>query len=430
MSQTNFSDTRSLVNADDEEGGREAWQLEALARIPSMPQGIQMHIASFCDLVTLGALCLVSKEWHAKALPLLWRDLDFVTAFRDEERKEATRRFFAHCDELIDTNPERFAALASHVRTLDVGRLLGINIIHEVDASEFDYFDSYYSATEERRVFDIIAKFTNLESLSIYIKSWWDDGPANPISGDALARALPELKHLTVGGQMPPLVLKGLVARPQGLKSLTLINLITTPGQEGGPDPIIFLSGEQCKSFTGLEKLHLCKLADLGRDNDNDNDDDYPSGMRWPFPRQGERDVLREWALLLRHTSPTLKALTLENRYLCSYGWQNVDDKFIEPGKTHPAEYGAHSIRESQHVLFPLFLNQEWPNLKQLTLVGMGTPESIDQSLIHLKDRVDVEVRPAARFQVMMGDATPEEVNTPIEFMNQWSNVKLDDDDE
>lgn len=394
-----------------------------LAQIPFLPQEIQTNIASLCSLTSIGVLCLVNKEWYEKASPLLWRHLDFVEAFEDDGRIDATRRFFAHCDTMMDTDPERFAILAPLVRTLDVGRLLGVNIIHGADADYFDYFDPH-DDPDQRCVFDVIAQFTNLESLSVYIKSWWEYGSDYAITGSTLASALSRLKSLKVGGQMPPLVLTGLVTASQGLRDLALFNLISSPGQDHGPDPITFLSEQIVKSFTSLETLHLCKLADLDGDDVRQGDDDdesdiseneYVSGMRWPFPREGEINVLEEWASLLQHTSTTLKALTLENRYLCSYGWHNEKYQFIEPGKTHPAGYGANSIRESQRILFPMLSSHEWPRLKQLTLVGMGTPEAVNQVVAHLTDRVHIEQR-SARFQIMTGDATPEDISTPIEF--------------
>lgn len=336
------------------------------------------------------------------------------------------RVFFSRCNEMMDRDPEGFAKLASNVQTLDVGRMIGINIDPGHDG--FSWVDDY-PREKKRCVFDVIAHFKNLESLSIYVKIWWGFGSQRGDAGTALASNLKKLRSLKVGGQMPPLVLEGLAALGPQLKNLTLINLISAPGQDSGPDPVTFLSETASAGFANLETLHLCKLADLhGHDEDqlqnddedrsDDEDQEYASGMRWPFPREGEIDVLEEWARLLRHISKTLRSLTLENRYLCSYSWQKYESEFIEPGNGHPDDYGAVSIQQSQRVLFPILFNESWPELKELKLVGMGTADAVGDSVAHLKDRVRIEQLPA-RFQLMGGDVTPEEISTPYEFLDQ-----------
>uniref|UniRef100_A0A8H7N0L0 F-box domain-containing protein n=1 Tax=Bionectria ochroleuca TaxID=29856 RepID=A0A8H7N0L0_BIOOC len=406
------------------DGDYERYELEALAKIPTMPQEVQDLIFSFCDLHSRFALCALNKEWNAKITPLLWAELDFANEFEDEDLVERTRKFFAACDTMIDESPERFAALASYVQTLNVGRLHGVNIVHEeFDGDGYIFFDGDGG---DRCVFDVIARFANLQSLSVYVKSWWES-PNLAASGRALARGLTKLTSLKLGGQMSTDVLLGLLNNPEQLKDLTLINLIETPGQDYGPDGIAFLSGISHR-FTSLETLHLCKLADLdGRlsdDEDNNDDDDndreYASGMRWRFPRESEVSVLEDWASLLRNTSTTLQSLTLENRYLCSYKIDRRHGSVIDPGNTHPAEYGAFSIRESQRALFPELSNRRWPRLSNLKLIGMGTVEDVNLAVSHLEPRVHVEQRPAY-IENMGGDATPEEISTPIEFTYRLS---------
>ncbi|KAK7225066.1 hypothetical protein V2G26_013069 [Clonostachys chloroleuca] len=403
------------------DGDYECYELETLARISTMPQEVQDLIFSFCDLHSRFALCALNKEWNARITPLLWAELDFADEFEDEDLVERTRKFFAACDTMIDELPERFATLASYVQTLNVGRLHGVNIVHqEFDGNPYVFFDSDEG---DRCVFDVIARFVNLQSLSVYVKSWWES-PNLAASGRALARGLTKLTSLKLGGQMSTDVLLGLLNKPEQLKDLTLINLIETPGQDYGPDGIAFLSGISHR-FTSLETLHLCKLADLdGRlsddedNNDEDEDDrEFASGMRWRFPRESEVSVLEDWASLLRNTSTTLQSLTLENRYLCSsrYNDDRCHGSVIDPGNTHPAEYGAFSIRESQRVLFPELSNRRWRRLSNLKLIGMGTVEDVSQAVSHLEPRVDVEQRPA-HIETMGGDATPEEISTPIEF--------------
>ncbi|CAH0025674.1 unnamed protein product [Clonostachys rhizophaga] len=406
------------------DGDYERYELEALARIPTMPQEVQDLICSFCDLYSRVALCALNKEWNARITPLLWAELDFADEFEDEDLVERTRKFFAACDTMIDESPERFAALASYVQTLNLGRLHGVNIVHQkFDGNPYVFFDD---GDGGRCVFDVIARFVNLQSLSVYVKSWWES-PNLAASGRALARGLTKLTSLKLGGQMSTDVLLGLLNKPEQLKDLTLINLIETPGQDYGPDGIAFLSGISHR-FTSLETLHLCKLADvdgrLSDDEDNNDEDDndeddnrreYASGMRWRFPRESEVSVLEDWASILQNTWKTLQSLTLENRYLCSYNFDRRYDSVIDPGNTHPADYGAFSIRESQRVLFPELSNRRWPRLSNLTLIGMGTVEDVSQAVSHLEPRVHVEQRPA-HTETMGGDATPEEISTPIEF--------------
>ncbi|CAH0055583.1 unnamed protein product [Clonostachys solani] len=393
------------------DGEYERYELEALTRIPAMPREVQDLIFSFCDVTSYLALCVINKEWNARITPLLWAHLDFADEFMEEELVETTRKFFATCDTIIDESPERFAALASHVQTLDVGRLHGVNIVHE----EFngDGLIFFGGDVGERCVFDVIAQFTNLQSLSVYVKSWWES-PDLEATGRALARGLTKLTSLKLGGQMSTDVLLGLLSKPQQLKDLTLINLISVPGQDHGPDGIAFLSGISHR-FTSLETLHLCKLADLDGRLWDDGDRNYASGMRWGFPRESEISVLEDWASILRNTSTTLQSLTLENRYLCSNRFERRPSFTIDPGNTHPADYGAFSIRESQRMLFPELSNRQWPQLSDLTLVGMGTVQDVNQAVSHLEPRVHVEQRPA-RIQIMEGDVTPEEISTPVEF--------------
>jgi len=397
------------------------YELTAVSLLPTLPQEVQDRVLESCDFLTLGILCRLDKQWNEKTTPLLWRHLDFIQAFEDNQsRIEASRNFFATCDTLIDQKPDRFEFLASNVRTLHLGRLLGIYIVHkerEPGRDEYAYFDSTQDAS--RNIFDVIAKFINLEALSLFVKSWW--GGDLKLSGKSLQQGITNLKYLKIGGHVSKDILRGLLHAPNTLQNLLLINLVHGPGQDHGPDAIIFLSGLYGK-FHSLRSLHLCKLADLEvrtfEDEDEDEDDseqerEYVSGMRWEFPRESEAELLREWASLIRCTSSTLEDLTLENRFLCSYGFDDLGLK-IDPGNTEPAEYGAHSVRETQHALFPV-LSGEWPKLKHLTLIGLGTIKDMTQEVCHLASRVRIEHRPAG-IEIMKGDVTPEQISTPIYF--------------
>ncbi|KAI9147638.1 hypothetical protein HJFPF1_12667 [Paramyrothecium foliicola] len=404
----------------------ELYELAVLAYVPALPKEIQHQIFSFCDLTSRGALCRVNKELHAQVTPLLWRHLDFVEVFEDDQLVEATRKFFVMCDVLMDESPERFATLASYVQTLDVGRLHGVNIVQEeYNGSDFIYFNPHEPEEGSRCVFDVIARFTNLTMLSMYMKNWWGfRSRLGPLEASArkLACGLTKLDSLKLGGQMSTDVLLALLSNAEQIKDLTLINLIVSPGQDSGPDGIAFLS-DICQRFTSLETLHLCKLADLEPQLSDDEESDgtsesdlieeFVSGMRWRFPRESEVAVLQDWASLIHHSSKSLRSLTLENRYLCGHGFER--DLIIDPGNTHPDDYGVFSIRESQRFLFPEFSNNEWPQLKKLTLVGMGKAEDVERAVLHLEPQVHVEQRPA-RIEIMEGDVTPEQISTPMEF--------------
>lgn len=354
-------------------------------------------------------------------MPLLWGEIDFIREFDSDDPTENSRHFFAVCDALIDEKPERWAIVAGYVRKLNLGRLHGIRIVRDGEwdgCDDYIFFD-HWAPADRRNVFDVIAQFTNLDTLSVYVKNWWGYSSLEA-SGKALAQGLTNLRSLKTGGEMSTDVLLGLLAKPENIQQLSLINLIESPGQDNGPDSIVFLS-DIYNRFTSLKSLHLCKLADLdGNLSDNDDESEYSdmgreydSCMRWKFPRESEVSLLKEWAALLRHCSSTLAVLTLENRYLCGRGYQN-ESIGINPGVTHPAEYGAFSIGQSRKFLFPV-LSEEWPKLKKLTLIGMGEVEDVNQALRHLQPRVQIDQR-LAGIEVMGGDATPDQISTPREF--------------
>ncbi|KAL2204514.1 hypothetical protein CC79DRAFT_1337053 [Sarocladium strictum] len=414
-------------------------ELKAMTCIPTLPHELQTNIAKFCDMRTLAIFSRLSKEWNRRVTPLLWSNVDFFDGYNDHHRHEATAKFFVRCSELMKSDPDRFEKSAAFVRRLDVGCMFGI-IIHG-GTDDFAWIDDTHG--EQRLcVFDVIARFTNLESLSIYVKVWWGWGPKREDAGKALSQSLKKLRSLKIGGQVPFFILQGFASLGHQITDLAFINLISVPGQDEGPEPVTFLSEEYCAHFTNLQSLHLCKLADMDprptwqrRDHDSssetseDSDEEgeaynhegkpYVSGMRWGFPRQGERLLLEEWAQLLKHTAKTLQSLKLENRYLCGYGWDDYKDGFIEPGTKHPDDYGVVSIQQSQRTIFPVLFNQDWPELKDLTLVGMGTSETVDEAVAHLKDRVTIEQSPA-RIKFIQGDCTPDEISTPHEFKDVY----------
>lgn len=397
------------------------------AALTTLPAELKRRILEMCDETEdLLILCQLNKDWYEWMMPLIWGEIDFVSKFEGGDLARRTCRFFAHCDTLMTEMPKRWPALAARVRKLNLGRLHGVNILHdEWDGYDYAFFEE---GVEGNNVFDVIAQFTNLDSLSIYLKNWWGFSDLSLI-GVGLGRGMKNLKTLKVGGQMPPNVLNELLTYPENIEHLSVINLHECPGQGHGPDGITIYY--EPNRFSNLKSVHLCKLADLdGRltyedsdqDSDEDSEDDaeepkYASHMRWKFPRESEVSQLEEWAALLGSCSNTLEEVTLENQYLC--GRRYDDDRDIDPGVTHPAEYGAFSIRESQRLLFPVLL-QEWPKLKKLVLIGMGKIEDVNQTVHHLEPRVHVEQRLAGR-QTIAGDATPEQISTPSYFYEEDS---------
>ena len=73
------------------------------------------------------------------------------------------------------------------------------------------------------------------------------------------------------------------------------------------------------------------------------------------------------------------------------------------------------AFEESQRRLRPIFQNKEWPQLKQLTLVGMGATEVVNMLVSHLQDRVHVEQR-LGGIERIGGCVTPDQISTPGEF--------------
>lgn len=414
------------MSSHNSESGRttpdeyEAFELATLAALPSLPPELQERIFECCCTSSLGVLAQLNKHWNMKTTHLLWKDIDFVVGWSDEDPSERTRQFFVVCHDLIENQPERWITLAQFVRTLNLGRLHGINLVQEPSDQDYDFF----ADGAENDVFEIIAGFANLENLSLYIKNWWFDD-VDQATLSALAVGLTKLKALKCGGQLPYNLLEALFSHAENMEHLSLFNLHCSPGQDNGPEGFALDSKIHAR-LTHLKTLHLCKLADLDGSmpqreritypDDEDGEEveyEFVSGMRWGFPRESEVAVLADWADILRRCSKTLEEVTLENRYLCSYGFDNSVK--INPGVEHPAEYGAFSIQESHKALFPVLSSEDWPKLKKLSVVGMGKEEDAKRAVCHLEGKVEIEFRLAGT-EDMGGDVTPEQISTPIEF--------------
>lgn len=404
-----------------------AVEVETLAFIPALPFELQSRIFAFCDSPSLSALSQLSKGFHMRFLPLLWQNINFGTDFGDEA-EEASQDFFSLCRDMMKNDPERFATLASHVRILDAGWVdsLEISDLRVWTAGDFDL-------SQLMCVFDVIAMFSNLESLSIYVKATQHGACPRHETGEALAKGLRSLQCLKIGGHIPCAVLSGLLANGQSLRDLTLINIIPSPSQSRSPDTVAWLSDADCTRLSRLRKLHLCKLAELdgharyrdrlesGQDSTEEGGDEsladsyYLYIMSWKFPQGGELKLLAEWANLLQSTSDSLQSLRLENRFLCGDSSMDYESDFLKPSKAQLDDYGSISIAVSQRVLLPMLRDHNWPELKELTLAGMGELADNALPLAHLKGRVRVQ-HLSSRWQYLIEDVVPEQISVPHEF--------------
>ncbi|KAF2501929.1 hypothetical protein BU16DRAFT_522802 [Lophium mytilinum] len=284
----------------------------------------------------------------------------------------------------------------------------GIAISHK-SVAESDINNDYIFIgiwpRDARNIYDVIAQFENLHTLYLFVKDWWQ---SSSILGSekAVARNLQKLTNLKLGGQIHQDMLLALLARPENIQHLSLINLIQSPGQEDGPDPVLFLRSIQ-KRFTNLKSLHMSKLAELTEDHDI-------SGARWEFDLAGEIELLREWADFLRHVSGTLRELTLENRYHVSTQVFDFTDE-IDPGSAeHPAHYGRRSNERCWEVLLPVFSERTFPKLKKLNFIGMSLFQS-PEALAHLSQlgsHVDIEDKLGGIIKVT-DESTPQNFSPP-----------------
>ncbi|KAF2815554.1 uncharacterized protein BDZ99DRAFT_338759, partial [Mytilinidion resinicola] len=270
----------------------------------SIPDELQLQILELCDMTTLAAICRTNKEWYAKASPIIWSDIDFVElsgdGAYDDGLIDQQRQFFATCSTRMDERPDFWAALAARVQSLKLTRMPGIAISYKSKAELNDSNDYIFIEIwprDRRNIYDVIAEFKNLHTLYLFVKDWWEFSSIGE-SEKAVAHNLEKLTNLKVGGQINQDMMLALLSRPENIQHLSLINLIHSPGQDNGPNPVLFLRSIQ-KRFTNLKTLHMSKLAELTEDTNI-------TGARWEFDPAAEIDLLEEWADFLRHVSATL----------------------------------------------------------------------------------------------------------------------------
>jgi len=271
-------------HSSEEDDGYHSWEMSALALMATLPPELQNQIFEISDVEALLVLCRLNKHWYKKMLPWIWEDIDFATGIDPYDAVNRTRHFFALCDKLMDAAPERWSILASSVRKMNIGRLHGINIVHEDWGGDDFVFFCEQENTRKRNVFHVVAQFINLDTLSVYIKNDWNFQERK--AGKALSKGLKNLRSLKIGGQLPDDVIGALLNKPEIIEHLSIINLHNCPGQDNGPDGATFLSVENAKRFTSLRTLHLCKFADLdGRLSDElDNEGSGNEEDEWKAP--------------------------------------------------------------------------------------------------------------------------------------------------
>lgn len=133
--------------------------------------------------------------------------------------------------------------------------------------------------------------------------------------------------------------------------------------------------GDMSLSFPRLARLYLCKPTSSSRDIDDPAD---PLAWGTPFVSiRSDTALLREWAHLLRRTSPSLEHLILDQRpALSELGLDSTGgDEFLA---IYP--YGPGYDRFVEHVLVPVLLDEDiaWPRLRTIRLYGFDVPEELN----------------------------------------------------
>lgn len=380
-----------------------------MADFNSLPEEMKVQILESCDNDTLATLCRTNREMHEKALPMLWTDLDFEEDSNQELGVQ--RRFLMHCDRFARVNPGRWSHLGHLVRTLNLFRLPGINITNDLeDRYGNNNIDFVIWPTKEgdSNVYDVAALFPNLENLSLFVKDWWG---FTSLAGSAaeLEARLTNLRRVTTGGQVPPEILLALLSKAEQIEHLSLINLVYSPGQDHGPDPVLFLDSLQHR-FSSLTYLHLSKLAML-------DEDPTIAGLRWGLDIEQERGLLLEWAGLLENVHETLVTLILENRYH-TVGCRTYPHEELWEAEDEDAvlrKYGKGASDRYKKILFPAFEDYEWPSLREVTAMGIHLLEGQHSPFERMGPRVSVEILPGSLVNVT-DEVTPMNISPPNEM--------------
>lgn len=332
-----------------------------------LPDELQVHILKYCDKETLDPTCEVSRDMYEKALPILWETISFQHTL---EYVGPQASFLMLFDRLLaEQKTDRIARFAPLVKTLEFITMPAINVRSE--AAGYNRANDYKVCREiagDRNIYDIVALFPKLQRLSLFVKDWW--GPDSLLDSQAAAiqNQLTGLRDVEIGGQIALPIILALLARPEQIERLSLINLIHKPPLRCGPAHVAFLDTIGPR-LARLTHLHLCKLADFG--------DREPLASHPPMDVLDEREQIQEWARLLPHVCTTLITLELDNSYpLHAYSdsteqLQDVDDRDPET-----RQCGRRSSDLCKEILFPAIAKLPWPLLRGVTLRGIYLDDS------------------------------------------------------
>lgn len=371
----------------------------------ALPEEMQISILESCDPHTLATLCRTSRLMNGKSLPLLWSHIDFEdTDVHDGPQWE----FLKTCDALSRDEPQRWASLAPLVRSLIFLRMPGMMLPQKPTSVDF-----IWGGPGDRSVYDVIAQFPNLEKLSLFIKDYMYETDDFEDFAPTLEASLTRLRDVKLGGEMPPAILRALLAKAEQIEHLALINLIYMAGQDHGPEAVLFLK-PLAPRFTHLTSLHLSKLAEF-------DEDAWVAGLRWDWDVDDECAQLEEWAHLLRHVSSTLVTLRLEN-------WYHVNDREFEDDMRSAEDLrafmwrcGEGSSDRCRRILFPAIAGNDWPKLKEVTLSGIrvGDGSGLQNPFEAMRPTVKVEYLPGGLVN-FTDDATPINISPPPGFFDAW----------
>ena len=234
------------------------------SQFQSLPDELQVHILEFCDMPTLFNTCLVCHKIYDEVHPILWGAIDFVSlrlhGFYDEDDTEKHRRFFETCQRTRKEYPDRWAILAALPRVLKLSRLPGICVDLPIDTSWEGR--THALPSEQTNIYDVISDFRNLEAFTLFVVTNGHAGN-NKIDQKTCSRieeGLPKLKDVALGGVLSKDNLYSLLASPERIEVLSLINTVSASWPEGPPQSLLFLQPIENR-FIKLQRLHLSKLA-------------------------------------------------------------------------------------------------------------------------------------------------------------------------
>ena len=341
-----------------------------------LPNELQLKILNALDSSTLATACLVSKDVCAKAVPILWHDINL------ESEPEKQRRFLASCDRLVEERLDHLQALAAHTRHLKFGKVLGIAIPYD-DDSQLDRTQTwqlFFNANVSwRTVYNVISNFRNLEQLALFVKEPFDMDHEHEDVPQRLR--FPAMKKLQVGGNLPKEVILALLATPETIEDLSCIALQDgTMSQTQEPGGLLFFSSIK-ERFTNLRTLHLCKMAELT--------EDHKGITAWHFSQDNDYAIVRDWADFLGCASGSIVNLTLEDCYLVNEYFAR-SDRTIDPrpreNDCDPQSWGDPSSERFREVVLPILTDRAWPRLQKLILIGLDVYEKKLEALDRFKD--------------------------------------------